>query len=95
MRSPRAFMPSSLWPSAPRGVGALGRLNDGPHVVDQIPAATLTFSDGSTVTVPGLANAGTAVTILFFTRSMTSIRLTVTTVSSTTRNVALAEFELR
>jgi hypothetical protein len=70
-------------------------LYDRPNADDQITGGTLTFSDGTTVAVPSLANAGTATTITFSTRSTTSIRLTVSAVSSTTKNVGLAEFEVR
>ncbi|WP_354187169.1 PIG-L family deacetylase [Arthrobacter sp. UYCu712] len=68
-------------------------LYDRPNTADQITAATLTFSDGTTVPVPSLDNAGKATSISFTSRSTTSLRLTVTTVSGTTRNVGLAEFQ--
>ncbi|WP_423919431.1 DUF7402 domain-containing protein [Frigoribacterium sp. 2-23] len=66
-------------------------LYDRPNTDDQITSGTLTFSDGSTVAVPTLANSGTATTVSFTARSTTSIRLTVTGVSATTRNVGLSE----
>ena len=68
-------------------------LYDRPNTNDQITGATLTFSDGTTVPVPSLDNAGQATTITFPGRATTSLRLTVTTVSGTTRNVGLAELQ--
>ncbi|HSL35295.1 MAG TPA: hypothetical protein VK883_00590 [Arthrobacter sp.] len=68
-------------------------LYDRPNSNDQVTGGTLTFSDGSTVAVPALDNAGQATTISFTGRATTSVRLTVTTVSGTTRNVGLAEFQ--
>lgn len=66
-------------------------LYDRPNADDQITSATLTFSDGSVVTVPSLTNDGSAVTVSFTPRSTTSVRLDITGVSSTTSNVGLAE----
>ncbi|MGP4031921.1 PIG-L family deacetylase [Pseudarthrobacter sp. 1C304] len=68
-------------------------LYDRPNTNDQITAATLTFSDGTTVPVPALNNAGQATTITFPDLATTSLRLTITTVSGTTRNVGLAELQ--
>ena len=68
-------------------------LYDRPNGNDQITGGTLTFSDGTTVAVPTLDNAGQATTISFAGRTTTSLRLTVTTVSGTTRNVGLAELQ--
>lgn len=70
-------------------------LSDRPNVDDQVTGATLTFSDGSTVTVPALANGGGATTVSFPARSVSSVRVTVTAVSSTTRNVGLAEVRVQ
>ena len=80
-----------LW-SAPRTLSSI-RLYDRPNSDDRITGGTLTFSDGSTVTVPSLNNAGSATTVTFSARSVTSVRLTVTSVSSTTTNVGLAEIQ--
>jgi hypothetical protein len=73
----------------------LGRvvLYDRPNTSDRITSATLTFSNGTTVTVPALVDAGGAVTVTFPARATTSLRLTVTGVSSTTMNVGLADLE--
>jgi LmbE family N-acetylglucosaminyl deacetylase len=68
-------------------------LYDRPNRDDQILGATLTFPDGSEVTVPALDNAGGAVTVTFPARSTTALRLTVTEVSGTTHNVGLAEMQ--
>jgi LmbE family N-acetylglucosaminyl deacetylase len=68
-------------------------LYDRPNTSDQITGGTLTFSDGSTVPVPALDNAGVATSISFPGRATTSLRLTVTTVSGTTRSVGLAELQ--
>lgn len=68
-------------------------LFDRPNTDDQVTAGTLTFSDGTTVPVPSLANAGTANEVAFSTKTVTSVRLTVTGVSSTTRNVGLSEMQ--
>ncbi len=66
-------------------------LYDRPNLDDQVTAATITFSNGSTVTVPVLDNAGGPITVTFTARSTTTLRVTFTTVSGTTRNVGLAE----
>ena len=68
-------------------------LFDRPNAKDQITGGILTFSDGTTVVVPALDNAGQATSISFPDTVTTSVRLTVTTVSGTTRNVGLAEFQ--
>ncbi len=69
-------------------------LYDRPNTSDQITGGTLVFSDGSTVNVPSLVNNGAGVSIGFAPRSTTSIRLNVTSVSSSTANVGLAELEV-
>nr|WP_246406479.1 discoidin domain-containing protein [Modestobacter versicolor] len=68
-------------------------LFDRPNTSDRITGGTLTFSDGSTVAVPALADDGSAVTVTFTPRTTTSVRLTITSVSSTTSNVGLAEIQ--
>jgi hypothetical protein len=80
------------WPSAEMVDAVV--LHDRPNSNDQITGATLTFSDGSTVTVPSLPNDGTGLTVTFSARSTTSLTLTVTAASSATRNVGLAEIEV-
>src|SRR6202042_3342881 len=68
-------------------------LYDRPNSDDQIIAATLSFSDGSTVAVPTLPNDGTPLTVSFAAKTVTSMKLTVTAVSGTTKNVGLAEIQ--
>lgn len=68
-------------------------LADRPNRSDQVTGGTLRFSDGSTITVGPLANSGSPLTISFPSRTTTSVRLTITSVSATTKNVGLAEFE--
>ena len=97
---------SREWVSVRQGAGAWIQLTwvnavtldrvvlyDRPNTSDQITAGTLTFSDGSSVSVGSLTNSGAAVTVPFSSRSVTWVRLTVGSVSSTTSNVGLAEFE--
>ena len=81
------------WPSA-RSIDQVV-LHDRPNTSDRITGATLSFSDGSTVAVPALADDGTASTVTFPARTSSSVMLTVTSVSSTTRNVGLAEIVVR
>ena len=69
-------------------------LFDRPNLSDRITGATLTFSDGSTVTVPALDDGGAATKVAFPARATTSIRLTVISVSGSTTNVGLAEFQV-
>ena len=54
----------------------------------------LLFSDGTSVTVGALPNAGGPLVINFSTRSITSLQFTVTAVSSSTGNVGLAEIQV-
>ncbi|MCU1400253.1 MAG: putative N-acetylglucosaminyl phosphatidylinositol deacetylase, partial [Acidimicrobiales bacterium] len=68
-------------------------LYDRPNTNDQITKATLLFSNGTTVAVGALVNSGTATTITFTARSVTSVRLTVNSVKSSTVNVGLAELQ--
>jgi hypothetical protein len=68
-------------------------LFDRPNADDQVTGATLKFSDGSSVPVPALPNNGSGITIRFPVRTVTSVRLEITSVSATTTEVGLAEFE--
>jgi LmbE family N-acetylglucosaminyl deacetylase len=94
------------WATAGEGVGAWLKLTwaapvqlngvvlfDRPSPYDQITGATLTFSDGSSVTVPPLNNAGTATTVTFPARVTSTVTITVTSVSGSTTNVGLAEVQ--
>jgi hypothetical protein len=69
-------------------------LYDRPNTSDRVTGGTLTFSDGSTVSVPSLTNNGAAVTVSFTARATTSLRFTATGVSSSTTNVGLAEVQV-
>ncbi len=68
-------------------------LFDRPNADDQVTGATLEFSDGSSVPVPALPNNGAGLTLEFPVRTVTSVRLEITSVSDTTTEVGLAEFE--
>jgi len=68
-------------------------LFDRPNLNDQIIGATITFSDGSSLPVGTLPNDGSALTLTFPAKTVTSLKLTVTAVSATTRNVGLAEIQ--
>ena len=70
-------------------------LYDRPNTDDQVTAGTLTFSDGSTVAVPALDNAGAARTVTFAARATTGVLFTATSVSNSTINVGLAELQVR
>jgi uncharacterized repeat protein (TIGR02543 family) len=69
-------------------------LYDRPNTNDQITSATITFSDGSSLTVGPLNNSGTATTYSFAAKVITSLRMTVTGVSSATANVGLSEIQV-
>jgi hypothetical protein len=69
-------------------------LYDRPNTDDNITSATITFSDGSSITVGPLNNNGTATTYTFPARVITSLRMTVTGVGARTLNVGLAEIQV-
>jgi len=68
-------------------------LHDRPNLDDHVLAGTLTFSDGSTVAVGRLSNEGTATTVTFPPREVTSVRFTVGSVADSTWATGLSEFE--
>ncbi len=68
-------------------------LYDRPNLRDQIMAGVLEFSDGSSVRLGELPNNGSGLTVRFPARTVTSVRLLVTAVSGSTKNVGLAELE--
>ena len=70
------------------------RLFDRPNLDDRVLAARLRFSDGSTVEVGALVDAGGATTVSFPARRVTSVRVEVVRVSDLTRNVGLAELQV-
>ena len=69
-------------------------LYDRPNTNDRITGATLAFSDGSSVSTGALVNAGTATTVSFTARTVTSVRLKITSVSTKTENTGLAEIQV-
>jgi LmbE family N-acetylglucosaminyl deacetylase len=69
-------------------------LFDRPNLNDQIIGATITFSDGSSLPVGTLPNDGSPLTLTFPAKTVTSLKLTVTAVSATTRNIGLAEIQV-
>ena len=70
------------------------KLFDRPNTSDQITSATLQFSDGSSVAVGALPNAGTVFDVPFSARSTSSVKLTVTGVSGSTQNIGLSEIQV-
>ena len=66
-------------------------LSDRPNLDDQITGGTLVFSDGSRVSTGTLPNNGSVRSLSFTARTVTSIRLTITSVSASTTNAGLAE----
>ena len=68
-------------------------LFDRPNLDDHVTGAVLEFSDGSSVPVPALPNNGSGLTIRFSARTVSWVRLRITSVSGTTTAVGLAEFE--
>jgi hypothetical protein len=81
------------WPSA-QSISSV-TLFDRPNGDDQVLGGTLSFSNGSSVSVGALSNGGGAVNVPFATRSVTWLRFTVTSVGANTYNVGLAELEVR
>ncbi|KAL8279275.1 hypothetical protein RQP46_008312 [Phenoliferia psychrophenolica] len=80
------------WPQTYNLTGLV--LFDRPNLNDQILSATLTFSDYSSMTIGPLYNDGSATVIPLASPILTSfILLTVTSVSSSTGNTGLAEFQ--
>jgi hypothetical protein len=78
--------------STPRVVNRVA-LSDRPNQYDQVLAGTLSFSDGSSVAVGALDNAGAATELDFSARQITWLRFTVTQVSTTTANAGLEELQ--
>jgi LmbE family N-acetylglucosaminyl deacetylase len=80
------------WPSA-RNINQV-RLYDRPSSTQRVTGGTLSFSSGANVSVGSLPNDGAALTVSFSARNVSWVRLTVSSVSSTTTNVGLSEFEV-
>ena len=94
------------WASLGEGVGAWLKLAwsspqtltsvtlfDRPNLDDQLTGATIVFSDGSSLPVGALPNDGSPLTLSFAAKTVTSLKLTVTGVASTTKNIGLAEIQ--
>jgi LmbE family N-acetylglucosaminyl deacetylase len=69
-------------------------LYDRPNSNDRVTGGTLTFSDGSSLTVTSLSNNGAANAVTFTPRNVNSVTFTITSVSATTQNVGLAEIQV-
>lgn len=70
------------------------RLYDRPNLLDQVTAGVITFSDGSTVNVGTLPDDMSVLELSFATKTITSLRFTVSAVSGTSGNIGLAEIEV-
>ena len=66
---------------------------DRPNLNDQITGGNIQFSDGSSIPVGTLPNDGSAYTLTFAAKTVTSLQLNITSVSATTQNVGLAEIQ--
>ena len=82
---------SLLW-TTPRVLESIV-LADRRNSDDRVTGGTLIFSDGSEARVGSLPNDGSPLTVSFSPKTVTSVRFVVTSVSSTTSNVGLAEIE--
>ena len=69
-------------------------LYDRPNSNDQITAGTVMFSDGTSIATGSLNNNGTATTLTFPVKTITSVRLNITGVSSTSKNIGLSEIQV-
>jgi subtilisin family serine protease len=68
-------------------------LYDRPNLSDQVLAGTLSFSDGSQVSVAALNNDGSPLVVSFSARAVSWMRFTVTQTSASSVNIGLAEIE--
>ena len=78
----------------PHGESTRSSCYDRPNGDDQITDATLQFSDGSSLTTGTLPNDGSALTLSFPPRTITSVQLDVTSVNVDTVNVGLSEIQV-
>jgi len=69
-------------------------LYDRPNSNDRVTGGTLTFSDGTSISVTSLSNNGAAKTVILPPRNVNSVTFTITSVSAGTQNVGLAEIEV-
>jgi F5/8 type C domain len=80
------------WPSPQSVTGIV--LYDRPNLNDQITGGSIQFSDGAVIGFQRLPNGGNGAVFTFPAKTITSLRLNVTTVSDTTTNVGLAEIQV-
>jgi LmbE family N-acetylglucosaminyl deacetylase len=69
-------------------------LYDRPNTNDQITGGNIAFSDGSSITIGALNNSGAATVFTFPNKTITTLQLNITSVSSTTQNVGLSEIQV-
>ena len=69
-------------------------LYDRPNLSDQITGGNITFSDGSSINVGTLPNDGSAYTLTFPAKTVTTLQLNITSVSASTGNVGLSEIQV-
>jgi hypothetical protein len=79
--------------SSPQSVNKIV-LYDRPNLNDRITGGNIKFSDGSSIKISALNNNGSATTFTFANKTITSLTLNITSVSSTTQNVGLAEIQV-
>jgi LmbE family N-acetylglucosaminyl deacetylase len=95
------------WATAGQGAGAWLRLTwntaqmvsgvtlfDRPNGDDQVVSGTITFDDGTSVSIGPLDNAGAATSYTFPAKSTTTLTFTVTEAGTRTFNVGLAEIRV-
>ncbi len=100
--------PTNEWSTVGGGVGSWLELNwaspvtidqltlyDRPNLSDHMTAAEIQFNDGSTVAVGSLVNDGSPTTVPVPTKTITSLRVTVTAVAGSTSSIGLAEIGVR
>ena len=80
-----------IW-SSPQTIDTIV-LYDRPNASDQITGGNITFSDGSRINVGTLPNNDSGYALSFAAKTVTTLQLNVTSVSSSTQNVGLAEIQ--
>lgn len=68
-------------------------LFDRPNPSDQVTGGTLSFSDGSSITVGSLDNGGAVKEVVFWPKTVTWVKFTVDSVSGSTLNIGLSEMQ--
>ncbi|MBN4065550.1 hypothetical protein JYT85_02760 [Desulfocapsa sp. AH-315-G09] len=69
-------------------------LYDRPNAYDHIISATISFNDGSILSIDSLANDGNGIEYVFPQKSITNLILTVESTANTPTNIGLAEIEV-